>query len=258
MIVLLLEVLLLVAEPRRVSSTLCALGSVARLSVSMTLSISSGLYSLSNADCGKPDSTGSHVDFARSMTDFQRYDSVPEADDDCAEDDDEDDTENDRADSDEGIMYTVYRATNTNELSTGSKAPAVLISAPSSPINTSGVRIIVDGGSECHSCSGEEPTARDFGNDDSCSEDGDDGGAGGDGGDDDGGDSRGDDGGDIRGDDGGDSCGDDAVDDSHFTVADSAPISSIPEINIDYIELEMDEADDSRCSSQQHLLKNMT
>ena len=221
------------------SSTLCALGSVARLSVSMTLSISSGLYSLSNADGGKPDSSGSHVDFARSLTDFQRYDSVPEADDDCAEDDDDEDEdcENDRADSDEGILYMVCDETNANELSAGIKAPAVLISAPSSPINTSGVRIIVDGGSECQSCSGEELTVGDFSNGDSCSEDDDDGCDGGD------------DGG-SRGDDGGD-C-------SHFTVADNDPISDTPAtLNVDYIELEMDEADDNRCSSQQHLL-NMT
>ena len=45
----------LLPGPRRVSNTLCALSSVARLSVSMTMSMSSGLFSMAEEDSEKSD-----------------------------------------------------------------------------------------------------------------------------------------------------------------------------------------------------------
>lgn len=204
----LFSVSVFVAEHRRVSSTVCALGSVARLSVSMTMSISSGLYSLSNADVSKPDSTSSNVDFSRSLTDFQRYDSVPEA---------ADDEEDEDADySDDGVLYMGSLAGKTSEFSTGreDKALAVLVSEPSSPINTSGVRIVVNEGSECHSGSGEDLPARDFVD-----------GAGG----------------------------------SYLAVAHSCPVGDGPATTgAGFIEVDMDDTARPYCSSQQHLLKDMS
>ena len=144
----------LVVDHRRVSSTLCALGSVARLSVSMTMSISSGLYSLSNADVGKPDSSSSHVDFSRSLTDFQRYDSVPEAADDEGEDD--------IVDSDDGVLYMGSLPLTTSALipDCDDKATVTVSSQPSSPVNTSGVRIVVNEGGDSHASSREDLVVR--------------------------------------------------------------------------------------------------
>lgn len=107
------------AGPRRVSNTYCALSSVARLSVSMTMSMSSGLFSMAEDDTDRSDdrSDGDHRDLSIELLRAERRHSLP------------------------GNIPS--KMSDIEEESSSARDDIDI----DSPINSSGIRIIIDEGS---------------------------------------------------------------------------------------------------------------
>ncbi len=120
-----------VSDPRRVSNTMCALSSVARLSVSMTMSMSSGLFSMVEDEEKEVDKD--HVD-----TDHKQEEKLM--------------IEFTRSERRHSLPLPATAMSDIEEESSCSQRGS------DSPINSSGIRIIIDEGSSDSSsnCSNKE------------------------------------------------------------------------------------------------------